>query len=93
MKVVIGYHIIVHGKVQGVGFRKYTVRVARQLGVKGWVRNLPEGTVEIFVQGEQEKVDRFLRRMRKGPLLARVSDLTIHTRRVERVLKGFEVKT
>ncbi|KAJ9468783.1 Acylphosphatase [Diplonema papillatum] len=46
-------HMIVHGKVQGVHYRKYTQRQAKQLGLKGWVRNLADGTVEVQAEGPE----------------------------------------
>ena len=49
-------HIIFYGRVQGVGFRYYSVYKSRQLGLTGWVRNLYDGTVEMEVQGEQQKI-------------------------------------
>ena len=50
-------HIIFYGRVQGVGFRYYSVYKSRQLGLTGWVRNLYDGTVEMEVQGEQQVID------------------------------------
>jgi len=49
-------HAIVHGRVQGVFFREYTKRKARELGLEGWVRNLPERTVETVFRGEADQV-------------------------------------
>ncbi|MRI83022.1 MAG: acylphosphatase [Nitratiruptor sp.] len=68
----------VRGRVQGVWFRKFTQKVAEKLGVYGWVRNLPDGSVEIeatFQTGEQERA--FLEAIRQGPPLARVDGLEI----------------
>lgn len=53
-------HIIFYGRVQGVGFRYYSVNKARQLGLTGWVRNLYDGTVEMEVQGEEPKIDELI---------------------------------
>ncbi|WP_272699264.1 acylphosphatase [Desulfovibrio sp. Fe33] len=64
---------IVRGKVQGVWFRGWTRETARDLGVTGWVRNLPDGAVEVLAQGSAEQLDRFEERLRLGPPLARVS--------------------
>lgn len=68
----VARRIKVRGRVQGVGFRHATVEVARALGVAGWVRNLPDGTVEAFVQGAPAEVERFVAWCRHGPPLARV---------------------
>lgn len=64
--------MIVRGDVQGVGYR-YTARlVAHEIGVAGWVRNLPDGTVEAEVEGTTEHVDEMLAWMAEGPPGSRV---------------------
>lgn len=60
--------ILVRGRVQGVGFRYFAFDVALDLGLSGYVRNLPDGrTVEAVVQGTVENVERFTEALRKGP--------------------------
>ena len=54
---MIRKHILFYGRVQGVGFRYYSVHKARQLGLAGWVQNLSDGSVEMEVQGTEEKID------------------------------------
>jgi acylphosphatase len=68
-------HLIVHGRVQGVGYRDAAVQAAFTLNVTGWVRNRNDGTVEAHVQGEADAVDRFVEWCRRGPPLARVASL------------------
>jgi acylphosphatase len=68
-------HAIVRGRVQGVGYRFFAERAARDLGVHGWVRNLPDGSVEAVAEGEDEAIARFLARLREGPRGARVEAL------------------
>jgi len=58
---------VISGRVQGVGFRFFAERAAREIGVTGWVRNLPDGTVETVVEGEEAAVHRYLDRLRAGP--------------------------
>jgi acylphosphatase len=53
-------HAVVHGRVQGVNFRAYTIRQAIELGLTGWVRNVINGTVETVAEGERESLDSFL---------------------------------
>jgi acylphosphatase len=68
-------HAIVRGRVQGVGYRFFAERAARDLGVRGWVRNLPDGSVEAVAEGEDEAIVRFLERLRQGPRGSRVESL------------------
>ena len=60
------------GRVQGVGYRAWMMREAQSLGVWGWVRNRPDGSVEALVYGETDAVEELLRRCRLGPMLAQV---------------------
>lgn len=62
----------VRGRVQGVFFRASAQREARRLGVAGWVKNLPDGSVEILAEGEDEPLREFLAWMQRGPSSARV---------------------
>ena len=61
-------HLIISGIVQGVGFRFYTRDVALEIGVKGWVKNLPDGTVEIVAEGSKEEIEAFMKQLKKGYL-------------------------
>ena len=65
-------HAIVHGRVQGVHFRVYTAREAGRLRLRGWVRNLPDGTVEVKAAGDVESLDALERWLGQGPPSARV---------------------
>ncbi len=62
----------IHGRVQGVGFRAWTVSEAGRLGLDGWVRNRRDGTVEAVFAGPRADVERMLEACRRGPPLARV---------------------
>ncbi len=70
-------HLLIFGKVHGVGFRKYIKHNGTKLGLKGWVRNLPEGTVEAEVSGSEEQVGRLISLAKKGPFLAEVTNVEI----------------
>ncbi len=59
--------IVVHGQVQGVFFRAFTSRVAKSLGLKGYVRNLPHGSVEIHAEGNKNNLDDFVDKLHAGP--------------------------
>ncbi|TIX51879.1 acylphosphatase [Alteraurantiacibacter aquimixticola] len=65
-------HLIIHGRVHGVFYRDWTVRTARELGLAGWVRNLPDGTVEAHLEGEAQAVGAMIALMHDGPPAARV---------------------
>jgi acylphosphatase len=65
-------NLVVHGRVQGVGFRYFVQRAAQRLGLGGWVRNLSDGTVEIEVEGDEAAVADLLREVRTGPPFSRV---------------------
>lgn len=69
-------HITVEGIVQGVNFRYYTRRQARSLLLAGWVRNTPDGSVEILAEGDRQSLEQLLAYVRKGPPAARVDRVT-----------------
>jgi len=64
---MISVHVRVSGRVQGVYYRAFTQDKARELGIKGWVRNIPGGGVEAVLEGERQKVGELLRLMKSGP--------------------------
>lgn len=70
-------HLTIRGRVQGVGFRQFMARSARDLGITGWVRNRADGSVEAVVAGTPEAVQRMLERARRGPTHATVTDIAV----------------
>lgn len=84
--------IYVSGSVQGVFFRDSTREKAQKLGVKGWVKNLADGRVEIMVEGEKEKVKELVEWSRKGPLIARVEDIEIKEEEYKGEFDSFEIR-
>ena len=70
-------YIRVYGRVQGVGYRFFTERHARRLGLKGYVRNLSDGSVEVVVEGDRVRIEELIERLRKGPLLAKVERIDV----------------
>jgi acylphosphatase len=70
--------LIIEGRVQGVGYRYWTVREAARLGLDGWVRNLPDGTVEALVAGPEDAVATMIEACRRGPRAAAVSAVREH---------------
>ena len=69
--------ITVTGHVQGVFFRGWTVRIANQLGITGWVRNRKDGTVEVYAVGSADQLDRFAIELRSGSPASRVDELLV----------------
>ena len=82
----------VTGRVQGVGFRYTTQRVASGLGLTGWVMNQVDGTVRTWAQGSAEAVGRFLAFLGEGPPAARVIDVSVNETKPDQSLDGFRVR-
>jgi acylphosphatase len=68
-------HVSVTGRVQGVFFRAWSKRQADELRVTGWVRNCPDGRVDLHIEGDQSAVDQLIERLYRGPPSARVEDI------------------
>ena len=66
---------VIVGRVQGVGYRHFACQAAGALGVRGWIRNLPEGGVEVQAAGPPALLDRFVAELRRGPRGSRVEDV------------------
>ena len=73
----IAKHLIITGRVQGVGFRFYMQRKARELGITGWVRNRRDGAVEAVILGAPESVETMIAWARRGPSSAAVADVRV----------------
>jgi len=71
------FHVIVRGRVQGVGFREWTRRMAEQRRLDGWVRNRSEGYVEVLVAGEEAALQSMLTLLEKGPPASFVSKVEV----------------
>jgi acylphosphatase len=69
--------VVIRGRVQGVFFRVETRERAQSLGLAGWVRNNPDGTVEAVFQGERDRVDSMVAWCRRGPAAAHVEDVEV----------------
>jgi len=72
---ITALHVIVEGRVQGVGFRAYVEREARQRGLKGWVRNRSDGSVEAVFCGEEEDVQSMIVACHRGPRMSLVRNV------------------
>ena len=83
-------HLLISGRVQGVGFRYSMADEAERLGVNGWVRNRRDGTVEAVIEGPSEAVEALLAWARRGPPSARVTDVA--TSEIQGSFERFETR-
>ncbi len=86
-------HIIISGYVQGVCFRYFTKIKARNLGLKGFVRNIPNGDVEVVAEGNDKEIDELVEFCRKGPVLSCVANLKIEYEEFKGEFNDFTVKS
>ena len=86
---MIRIHLLIEGRVQGVGFRDFAVRRANQLGLHGWVRNIPNDGVEIISEGEEVMINEFILACKHGPSRAYVTEIKIDYRSPTHEFKGF----
>ncbi|MFP3950714.1 MAG: acylphosphatase [Candidatus Bathyarchaeia archaeon] len=89
---MIRAHLLIYGRVQGVGFRSSTRRRANQLGLKGWVRNLSNGSVEVVAEGEENAVEKLITWCNRGPSLANVRRVEVERSEAKGEFSRFRVK-
>ncbi len=92
MSDILQLHAVVHGYVQGVGFRAFVLRRARSLGLAGYVRNTWDGNVEVLAQGPRPDVESLLGDLHRGPSEAQVSLVDIAWKQTQRDLVGFDLR-
>jgi acylphosphatase len=83
---------IVHGYVQGVGFRWHTRNTARRLGLRGYVRNQPDRTVQVVAEGSERSLRELLAFLRRGPSAAHVERVDVEWQPASGRFSGFEVR-
>jgi acylphosphatase len=88
---VVRYRVLISGLVQGVFFRGACLRMAEQHGVNGWVRNLPDGSVEAVFEGNDDDVRQLLEWSRHGPGSAVVEDVRVQPEQPDGI-SGFEIR-
>ena len=76
-------HLIVSGRVQGVFFRDNTRKKAAEFGLKGYAKNLEDGNVEVVAQGHEEKIKELIEFIKKGPGIAKVTDIKMKHKDIE----------
>ena len=82
----------VSGRVQGVGYRYFAQRVARDLGIRGWARNMDDGRVEVFAQGTPHRLENFEAELRVGPNFADVRAVEVETDVAPVSVDGFHIR-
>lgn len=85
-------HIFVSGRVQGVGFRGYVEYYASELGLTGWVRNLPDKRVEVLAEGNKEELEKLMEKIQKGSPGSRVDETDAKINPALNAFKTFKVK-
>ena len=90
--MIVARRLVIAGRVQGVGFRVFTEAAATREGVHGFVRNLPDGRVEAFVEGDQEAVDRVELKLRRGPAGARIESVEVEPAAPTHRATGFSIR-
>ncbi len=87
--------IIITGIVQGVNYRYNTREVARKLGLTGWVKNMPDGSVKIIIQGKKKEIDKFIKWCQRGSELSKVENVDVSWIELEKeadLYKSFEIE-
>ncbi len=87
----VNTHVFISGKVQGVGYRHFTMKQASHLNINGWVRNLPDGRVEAVFEGDREIVEKMIHWCYEGSPSAVVRDVTVKYSETEG-LEDFEIR-
>jgi acylphosphatase len=85
-------HIIVHGRVHGVGFRYFVQQVGSRLGLEGNVCNCADGTVEIVAEGDGKSLMAFIKEVEKGAPMSRVTRVDVHDVPVSRGYSSFQIE-
>jgi len=89
----VGRKVIYEGRVQGVGFRYSTKQIAMGFDVVGWVSNLPDGRVEMQVEGEEQEVEAFLAAVEESHLGGLIKETEVEVSESGEGMKGFEIRS
>ena len=88
---MVGLHISVYGEVQGSGFRSWAKDQGLKLNLTGWTRKASDGSIEIFVQGEEDSINAFISLCWDGQSFAHVDDVLVQDASHDESLTGFEI--
>ncbi len=86
-------HVVIHGRVQGVGFRAWMSERANELGLQGWVRNRNEGSLEALLRGDEDALEELLGECEYGPPEAEVDDIAIQESMSDDIDDGFYTRS
>ena len=90
--MAIARKYVVSGRVQGVGFRFFAERVANQLGLRGYVKNLWNGNVEAYAMGEEAQLEEFRKRLAEGPRMGRVESVQESDEPIDKSYRSFVIE-
>ncbi len=85
-------HLLIKGRVQGVYYRAFARDIAIQLGLRGWVRNLSDGSVEALLEGDRDEIERAIKHCHSGPPGARVDDIDVTWEDYQGDQQGFQIR-
>jgi acylphosphatase len=88
---VVRAHIFISGHVQGIGFRWWVRRLAQDLQLSGWVRNLSDGRVEVIAEGEKKKLTKLIELIKKGPEFSKVDEVGVSWKKSSGDFEKFEI--
>ena len=88
---MIAVHISVYGEVQGTGFRTWSKEQAEKLNLSGWTRKASDGSIEIFSQGDEEKINDFVSICWDGPNMAFIDEVLVKDTNPDDSFSGFEI--
>ena len=87
----LAVHIVIKGKVQGVSFRYFTLKQARELEITGWVQNKPNGNVEAFAHGDKTNLELFIKKLQQGSSFSRVDNVMLNWKLAEKNYSDFSI--
>ena len=88
---MIAIHISIYGDIQGTGFRSWSKEQAKKFSLSGWVRKASDGSIEIFTQGEEEKINDFVSLCWDGPNMAFIDEVLIKEANSDDSISDFEI--
>jgi acylphosphatase len=86
------FKAIIHGRVQGVGYRFFAERYAMELGITGYAKNLDNGDVEVVAQGDKSSLDTYLAKLHEGPRLSKVTKIEVEWQPVSEHYPNFDIR-